>query len=519
MNENWVGNYSKHRAILTPNKEAVYDLDNQRCYTYRELDERADVLAGFFENKLEIKRNDRVAFISRNCIELIDAYYATGKAGAILVPYNIRLSTPELIQLIQSEEPKVLLYEDIFADKITALKGQTNIQHYVVLPGSSIRGDDMPYEAIFSAGAAMPKSCAGLTLNDIHLLLHTGGTTGLPKAAKLSHQALLFNSFNEVMTWNITHTDSAHVLLPLFHTGGWNLLTLPILHAGGRIIINKQFDPLLALKTIENEKTTFCFGAATIFKAMIDLPEFEITDLSSLRWAMAGAAPTPLNVMEKFWNKGVRFILGYGMTEAGPNNLSVLAEHLSWEEIKQKHTSVGKPMYLTMAKIVDDDGNELKENEVGELIWSGPQIFSGYWHNEEESAKTYRKSWVFTGDMAKKDEDGFYYIVGRKKNMFVSGGENVFPPEIEKVLYELTQIREACVFGVPDEKWGEVGKAVISLNHGQQLTKEEIISHLRSKIAHYKVPKYVQFIDDLPKNSVGKILTAEIARLYSQPEG
>ncbi len=516
MIANWVGNYSKHRATLTPNKKAVYDLDNRQYYTYRELDQRADMLANFLLN-LGLKKNDRVAFLARNCIELIDAYYATGKIGAILVPYNIRLSAVELVQLVQNEEPQVLFYEDTFKDKVMALKEQTGIRHYVVLTGASEKGDDTPYEKIYSAGRTEPQSCPDLTLNDIHLLLHTGGTTGLPKAAMLSHQALLFNSFNEIVTWNITHTDSAHILLPLFHTGGWNLLTLPLLHAGGTIIINKQFDPLLALKTIENEKTTFCFGAATIFKTMIDLPEFEEADLSSLRWVMAGAAPTPLSVMEKFWAKGVRFILGYGMTEAGPNNLSVLAEHLTWEEIKEKHGSVGKPMYLTAVKIVDEEGNEVKDNEIGELIWSGPQIFSGYWRNEEETAKTLRDSWVYTGDMAKRDEDGFYYIIGRKKNMFISGGENVFPAEIEKVLYELKQIREACVIGVPDEKWGEVGKAVISLNPGQQLTEEEIISYLRSRIAHYKVPKYVQFVDELPKNSVGKILTADVARLYGKP--
>lgn len=518
MNENWVGNYSKHRAILTPNKEAVYDLDNQRHYTYSELDERANILANYLEKYLGIKKYDRVAFLARNCVELIDAYYATGKIGAILVPYNIRLSTMELIQLIQNEDPKVLFYENNFSDRVIALKEQTNIQSYVVIADSSEERDDTPYEVIFTTGEAEPRCCSGLTLNDIHLLLHTGGTTGLPKAAMLSHQAMLFNSFNEIVTWNITDTDSAHILLPLFHTGGWNLLTLPLLHAGGRIIINKQFESLLALRTIENEKTTFCFGAATIFKSMIDLPEFENADLSSLRWAMAGAAPTPLNVMEKFWAKGVRFILGYGMTEAGPNNLSVLAEHLTWAEIKQKHTSVGKPMYLTLAKIVDGEGKEVKENEIGELIWSGPQIFSGYWRNEEETSKTLRGSWVYTGDMAQKDEDGFYYIVGRKKNMFVSGGENVFPAEIEKVLYELSQVREACVIGVPDEKWGEVGKVVISFNPGQQMTKKEIISFLRSKIAHYKVPKYIQIIKDLPKNSVGKILTAEIASLYGEPD-
>lgn len=516
MNENWVGNYSKSRAILTPDREAVLDLDGERRYTYSDLDKRADILADHLVKEFGIKRNDRVAFLARNCIGLIDAYYATGKIGAILVPYNIRLSTRELVQLIQNEEPEVLFYEDVFEDRIASLKEQTAIRHYVIITDAEKCGDTS-YDTIFSSGEAEPGCCPGLTLDDIHLLLHTGGTTGLPKAAMLSHRAMLFNSFNEIASWNISHTDSAHILLPLFHTGGWNLLTLPILHAGGRIIINRQFDPARALQIIEREKTTFCFGAATIFQSMIDLPEFQKTDLSSLRWAMAGAAPTPLNVMEKFWARGIRFVLGYGMTEAGPNNLSVLAEQLTWEEIREKHASVGKPMYLAMAKIVNDEGSEVKDNEIGELLWSGPQIFSGYWRNEEETAKTLRGAWVYTGDMARRDESGFYYIVGRKKNMFVSGGENVFPPEIEKVLYELTQVREACVIGVPDEKWGEVGKAVISCNPGRQLTGEEVLTHLRERIAHYKVPKYVQFIDDLPKNSVGKILTAEVARLYGGP--
>jgi fatty-acyl-CoA synthase len=284
------------------------------------------------------------------------------------------------------------------------------------------------------------------------------------------------------------------------------------------LIINKQFDPKLALKVINDEKPTFVFGAATIFRMMINLPEFETTDFSSVKWVMAGAAPTPINIMERFWNRGIPFVLGYGMTEAGPNNLSAPAEHMTFEQMREKYASVGVPMYFTQAKIVDDHGNEVGVGKEGELIWSGPQIFSGYWNNEEETRKTLRNGWVYTGDMAKKDEDGFYYIVGRKKNMYISGGENVFPPEIESVLYELPQIHEVCVIGVPDEKWGEVGKAVISLKPGQSITKEKIVKYLRDRLAHYKVPKYVQFIDDLPKNSVGKIVRAEVVKLYGKPQ-
>jgi fatty-acyl-CoA synthase len=247
---------------------------------------------------------------------------------------------------------------------------------------------------------------------------------------------------------------------------------------------------------------------------MISFPEFEATDFSSVKWVMAGAAPTPLNIMEKFWEKKVPFVLGYGMTEAGPNNLTAPAEFMDFEKMRSKHASVGKPMYFTMAKIVDDFGNEVRQGEVGELIWSGPQIFSGYWKNIEETEKTLKNGWVYTGDMAMEDEEGYYYIVGRKKNMFISGGENVFPPEIEKAIYEFDEIHEACVIGVPDPVWGEVGKAVVSLKEGKLIDRDKIISQLKNKLAHYKVPKYIQIIDELPKNNVGKIVMAKVIEEY-----
>lgn len=293
-------------------------------------------------------------------------------------------------------------------------------------------------------------------------------------------------------------------------------MTLPLLHAGGRIIVNKQFDPKLSLEVIEREKTTFSFGAATIYRMMTDLPEFDKTDFSSLRWVMAGAAPTPINIMEKFWKKGVRFILGYGMTEAGPNNLSAPAEFMTFDDMREKHGSVGKPMYLTGVKIVDDNGNEVGEGEIGELIWSGPQIFSGYWDNQEETNKTLIDGWVYSGDMAMKDKDGYYYIVGRKKNMFISGGENVFPAEVENAIYSIPEVHEVCVISVPDEKWGEVGKAVISLKPNMTITKEDIISRLKEQLAGYKIPKYIEFVQEIPKNSVGKIELTKVKELYGK---
>lgn len=515
MANSWIGNYSYFRARIDSAREAVYDLDTNTHHTYGDLERRANLLANYLKDELGIGKGDRIAFIARNCFEMIDAYFATGKLGAIFIPYNARLSVKELTQLINSETPQVLFYEEIFSDKISALKSTCEIEKYISLSLDKTTEGDLAYGTIMGYDNSNFVGCPTLDIEDIHMIIHTGGTTGLPKGGLISHRCELFNSFNEICTWGFNHDDSTLLLLPMFHTGGWNLMTLPLLHVGGRLIINRQFDPKETLEVIEREKITTLFGAATIFRMMVELPEFAGTDLSSLKWVMAGAAPTPINIMEQFWNKGVKFVLGYGMTEAGPNNLSCVANLMSPELIKEKYASVGKPMYLTLAKVIDIDGAEITEPNIpGELLWAGPQLFSGYWNNPQETEKTLVDGWVHTGDMVKRDEDGYFYIVGRKKNMFISGGENVFPPEIENALYEIEEIREVCVFGVPDEKWGEVGKGVVSIKPGKSISKEQIINSLAGKLANYKIPKYITFVDEIPKNNVGKIVVAKVVELY-----
>ena len=517
MPNSWIGNYSFFRARIDSSREAVYDLDTETRYTYGDLDRRANLLARYLKDQAGVRKGDRVAFIARNCIEMIDAYYATGKLGAIFVPYNARLSVSELVQLVNNETPKVLFYEEVFADKIPHLKSGCSVEKYLVLSPGKNPENDATYAEATGHGNDAFVGCDELDIEDIHMIIHTGGTTGLPKGGLISHRCELFNCLNEICTWNLHHEDSTLLLLPLFHTGGWNLLTLPLLHVGGRLIINKQFDPKKTLEVVEKERITTLFGAATIFRMMVELPEFASADFSSVKWIMAGAAPTPINIMEKFWDKGVKFVLGYGMTEAGPNNISSCAHLISDDVMKAKYASVGKPMYLSMVKLADDDGNEITApNTPGELLWGGPQIFSGYWNNPEETAKTLVNGWVRSGDMAVRDEDGYYYIVGRKKNMFISGGENVFPPEIERAMYDIAEIHEVCVFGVPDEKWGEVGKAVVSLKPGKRITKEEIVAALGSKLARYKIPKYIAFVDEVPKNNVGKIVVSKVVELYGR---
>lgn len=519
MDNSWIGNYSYSRARLDSNGIAVVDLDTDRKYTYGDLDRRANQLANALRDKYGICKGDRVAFISRNRVELIDGYFATGKLGAILVPYNARLSVEELTQLMKNETPKVLVYEAPFAATAAKLAENGVMEQFIVLDAEgNALGHDV-YDDVLTNACDCAVSCPELVMEDVHLIIHTGGTTGLPKGGLITHKGEIFNSFSEICSWGLRYDDKALILLPLFHTGGWNLLTLPLLHSGGTLYINRAYDPAKTIEVVQQEKIDYLFGAATIFRMMVEQPTFKDADFSSLKWVMAGAAPTPLNIMQEFWNKGIKFVLGYGMTEAGPNNLSTPPQFVSQEVVEAKYASVGKPFYLTQVKLIDDDDNEVTApNTPGELLWAGPQIFAGYWGNAEETEKTLVDGWVHTGDMATVDEDGFYYIVGRKKNMFISGGENVFPPEIESALYEIEAIREVCVIGVPDEKWGEVGKAVVSLKPGMTIDKAGILAELNGKLARYKIPRYVTFVDDIPKNNVGKIVVHQIQKLYGQPE-
>lgn len=523
----WLGDIIGNRAKLSPDKEAILDLDNNITYTFKDLNHRANRLANFMSEQCDIKKGDRVAFISRNRIEMFDGVFACGKLGAIFVPYNLRLSVGELTLLMDEEEPKVLFFEDLFSPVVEQLKDNiTTINKYITLHNAdnsfnslnTSNYNSMSYEDLMKYENTIPVRCRDLNLEDIYLLIHTGGTTGLPKGAMISHRAVLFNAINNITDWGLSPMDKVHLLLPLFHTGGWNILTLGLLLAGGQLLINKDFDPKLSLKIINDYKTNYVFGAATIFRMMYEEPEFNTTNWSSVKWVMSGAAPTPIQVMKKFWAKGVKICAGYGLTEGGPMNLGTPINFIDLDKIKEKHASVGKPFYFTTAKIVDDNGQEVESGSTGELIFTGPQIFSGYWKNEEETKKTLKNGWVYTGDMARMDDEGFIYIVGRKKNIYISGGENVFPAEIERVLYQMNEIHECCVIGVPDEKWGEVGKAVISLKKDMSLEKKDVIAFLSNKLAKYKVPKYVTFVHEVPKNSVGKIVSQDVINKYGKAE-
>ena len=490
---------------MTPDREAIFDNIEKKCYTYRELDKRANKFARVLLDK-GITKGDRVAVLSTNRIDYLDFFMATAKIGAILVPFNIRLTAQEIISLLKKINPSVLLYDPQLVSETYEIKKIKLIEHYITIGENSVNGDPASHQLMQNASGSeveRPK----INFEDPHLILFTGGTTGLPKGAILSHRLIFWNSVNTIMSWGLNSDDIQPLMFPLFHTGGWNVLLLPFYHLGAKSILMGDFNPDETLKIIDTEKCTIVIGVPTMFHMMANLPQFKNANFESVKIFISGGAPCPVSLMERYWARNKLFKMGYGLTEVGPNNF-----YLPEKDIKQKPTSVGLPVFHCDAKIVNSETNNLvNQGDIGELLLKGPHIFSGYWDEPEETKKTIEADgWVHTGDLANQDEEGFYYIVGRKKEMFISGGENIYPVEIEELIYQHPAIDLAAVIGVPDEKWGEVGKAIITLKSGKSINVEGLREFLKPKLAKFKIPKYIEIRDSLPTSAAGKILKREL---------
>ena len=489
----WIGDWAGRRALLTPNREAIVDNIEKNVYTYKELDFRANKLARVLMDN-GISKGDRVAMFSTNRIECIDLFLATAKIGAILVPFNVRLSIQELDYLINKTKPSIFFYEPKLKTQTIEIKDKNLVSKYVVMGIKSILSDP---------------SSQDLTqkVSNTPIERPIINTTGLPKGATIPHRLIFWNSVNTILSWSLRSEDIQPLLFPLFHTGGWNVLLVPFYHLGAKTILMGDFNPKVTIEVIEREKSTIVIGVPTMFHLMANTSQFKSTNFESVRIFISGGAPCPVAIMENYWAKNKPFKMGYGLTEVGPNNF-----YLPEDKIKQKPTSVGLPVIHCDMKIIDTKTDEVvKQGEVGELLLKGPHIFSGYWDEPEETKKTIEPDgWVHTGDLAMQDNEGFYYIVGRRKEMYISGGENVYPVEIEEILFKHPAIDLAAVIGVPDEKWGEVGKAFLTLKPGKLLQENEIREYLLDKLAKYKIPKYIEVRDSLPTSATGKILKRDL---------
>ncbi len=508
----YIGDSLGRREIYSPMKLAIVDVgqEPELRLTYQQWNQRVKCLANWFRNQAAIAKGDRVAILARDGIEHLDCFYACGKLGAIHTALNWRLHWRETASLISDTQPKVLLYSTEFsADvaKIAAISRSQNLKlnFFLHLGANGISGS-VNYVDALKSSPDTAVTCETLGKEDIACLLFTGGTTGLPKGAKISHRQIQWNVLNTIVH-DLDRDDKYLNVFPLFHAGGLFAYTSSQIVFGNTTIITKMFDPELILSLIEREQVTVFAGVPTMFQMMTQAPNWETADLSSLRFCTSGGAPLPVPLVKQYEReKGVRFKQGFGMTEYGPGLFALPAS-----DSIRKAGSIGRPNFFVDVRVVDEANSPLGPGSVGELVLKGPSGFSGYWNNPEASAEVIDdKGWFHTGDLVTYDEEWYFTVVDRKKDMFISGGENIYPAEIEAVLYQHPAVHMCAVVGVPDDKWGEVGKACIVPKPDQEISEEEVIEFLQDNLARYKVPKHLIFMDALPISGAGKILKREL---------
>ena len=498
------------RARLSPEDIALIHVPARRQFTYAELDRRALQCARVWTDLCAISPGDRVCILSENRVEYVDAFWAAGKSGIILVPLGTRSTTHELHQILADCGPSCLMYSARYEKLAQELQQLVAFKYSI-----SLDGDDDGPNAL-SYAKSVPRVCLDPfstrpQSEDIFCLLYTSGTTGRPKGVMIPHRQIAFNAFTTVLSWQLLPTDRVQVYTPMYHAGGLTVFMTPLFAIGGSIVLHEGFEAAEILRALRDYACTLLFGVPTTFKMLMDSPEFASLDFSTLRWCASGGALLPLQLLRAWQERGVTFRQGYGLTEVGVNCFA-----MSDEDSQRKAGSIGRPMMFTDAQLVGSTGNpvaanEVGELEVGELCLRGPHVCRGYWNNPTATAQVLdRDGWFHTGDLARRDEDGYFYIVGRSKDMIISGGVNIYPAEIEKELLDHPAIAEASIIGTADDKWGEIPVAFVALRPGASATTIELIEFLRPRINKIKLPRYVVFVDALPRNVYGKVLKLEL---------
>jgi fatty-acyl-CoA synthase len=498
------------RAELTPERIALVELETGARYSYQALNQRANRLANFMRSKLGVQKGDRVSFLAKNSIIHLDLFYGLAKLGAIFAPFNWRLTARELIYMVNDLQPKVLLCEPEFVPLLKEMQSQIQVEHLVSLRGAEIEGAWRYEEQLAQESAAEPWQ-PEMDGETPYAILYTSGTTGYPKGAIIPHRQVLFNCINTAVSWGLTEKDVSPVYTPLFHAGGLFVFLTPILYLGGRIILAREFDPEESLRWILEEGCTVILGVPTLFQMWMDSHYYEEADFSKVRFFVSGGAPCPPQLMHAWrQKKQVNFRQGYGLTEVGVNCFT-----MTDEESVPKTGSVGKPVFHSRMRIVDPvTGEDVPTGKAGELLIWGPHVCAGYWRKPEATTQTIKDGWFHTGDMAHIDQDGFYYIDGRYKDMIKSGGENIYAAEVEAVYREHPAVKDAALIGMPDKTWGEVGLMIVTLEDGQHTTELALKDFCQDKLARYKIPKQVIFAEELPYSSYGKVEKTKLKEKY-----
>ena len=487
----WIGRWGRS----FPDKEALVDVIAGRRYTYGQLAEDINRLANFLRLDLGVAFGDRVACLSLNRAEYIKLFFAASRLGAILTPLNFRLAPAEFVYYLEDSSPRTIFFDQDHQAAADGLKAKVSLDHWVCFDDDDAVGQALPRAlAVFSAD---PPPEVEIGPEDPQLIIYTSGTTGLPKGVILTHGMITWNSINTILGWDLYSADKTILHSAMFYTAGWNVFTLPLFHCRGVNILIQGFEPDLILDLIGGEGVSIFFGVPTMYQMLIDSPKFAGTDFSRVRFMVSGGAPLSRDIFETFKaQKSVHLWEGYGLTEVGPNNFLA----------NGKLGTLGHAMPHVDVKLVDDEGREVRPGEEGELLLRGQNVCAGYWNKPEATAEAIREGWFHTGDLGRMDDDGHMAIVGRKKDMIISGGANIYPAEVERAIEAHPAVAGAAVIGVPDPKWGEVGKAVVELKPGSSLTLEELLDFLGDRLGRFKLPKYLAVVDELPRTAAsGKV--------------
>jgi len=508
-------------SAICPDRNAIA-FEGKR-FTFAQVNERSNRLADSLTN-LGVKKGDMVAILQVNCNQFLETYYAVAKLGAVLVPLNFRAKDDELTYMLNNCGAVALFIGDRYVPMVNNMRPDlTSMKHYISIDGEA---EGMHYYEDIISSASPDDLFPDIDDDDVTLLMYTAGTTGKPKGVPMTHNSYGIYVLDNVDPASPDVEEKNILTVPLYHVAGFQAL-LAAVYGGRTVVMMRQFEVDQWMDTVQNEKVNRAMLVPTMLKRVIDHPSFDDYDLSTLRVITYGAAPMPFEVIKKAIEMmpDVRFINAFGQTETsstittlGPEDHVITGTPEEKEKkLKRLETSIGRPMPDVEMKVVDADGKDLPLGEIGEFVARGPRIMKGYFKDDEKTAKAFTEDgWLRTGDTGYMDEDGYFYLAGRGDDMIIRAGENISPEEVEQALGSHPKIEEVAVIGVPDPDWGQEPKAIVVLKEGETATADEIMEYCRQKLASFKRPRAVLFVDELPRNPMGKVLKKDLRAKYGQ---
>lgn len=506
MRNQGLGSWIARRRVKSEGDVAIVHGDRE--LRYEEFADRIGRLANGLQER-GVVRGDRVAYLGNNHPDFLTTLFACGTLGAIFVPLNTRLAPRELEYMIEDSGARVLVVHEELRELARAAAWSSGIERRIVVDGAPEVPAVEALEDVLAAASAVPPE-VDVSLDDPAIILYTSGTTGRPKGAVLTHGNLTWNTLNVLVDYDVTSDERSLMIAPMFHVASLGMGALPTLLKGGTLVLQEKVDPGAVLAAIQRHRVTSLSGVPTTFQMLAEHPDWVATDLSSIRKLTCGGSSVPLRVIDAYEERGLHFSSGYGMTETSPGATSI-----PYRTAREHLGSSGLPHFFTEVRIVGADGDQADPGETGEIEISGPNVMKEYWLRPDATRDAHHGEWLRSGDLGHVDEQGYLVVTDRLKDMIISGAENIYPAEVEQMIMELPEISSVAVVGIPDERWGEVPVALVVLAEGACLGADAVREHLGGRLAKYKIPRRVEFVDDLPRTASGKVRKADLRERFT----